>query len=245
MIFTDDNSLGYGATQRRFYAGDELKLDRNYCRAHLPLINPAHPDCIFSDGDYSSGRYERCRYSLVLPVDSVRLKNSVMFQSINDEIKRASFADKMAWEHMAEREHLLHATISSGFRESQLEDIITKTESFLASSQGMRYRLSGIFTGSVNTGRLYFKVYPQITQSGNAFHKLQSSLGLKETQFFLVGYYNFTDHLNQQETLELADIIESYKSVMLWEEHIDQLWLLSTHDDLVLSGEILQMLHPS
>ena len=244
MVYSDDDSLGYSQAQRIFSAGEELKLDKNYCRAHLPLINSAHPDSLAVDGEYRSGSYERCRYSLVLPVDPVRLKKSVIFQHINREIEMASFAGKVAWECMAKRENLLHATLSSDLTEDKLDDVITKTRSFLASIQGRKYRLGGIFNGPVNTGRLYFKVYPQLSQKGNDFHRLQSLLGVKETHFFLAGYYNFTDHLNQQETQELADIIKRYKSGVLWEEKIDELWLLSTHDDLVLSGKILQKLRP-
>jgi len=237
MLFADDNLLGYGNAYRTFSDGEWLILDANYRRAHLPLVNPWHSDVIAVDEDYRDGRYEATRYSLVLPVSDKRLRQTPPFSAIEQALMNASFSGKVAWDLLDKRKNLLHATISSGLGQNEIESLSSMLKVFMMTKPVKKYRLGGLFMGPVNTGRLYFKVYPGICDDGHVFGELQSLLGLKKTQFFLVGYYNLTDHLNLRETQEMADILKRFRHEILWEEEIRELWLLSTHDDLVLSGK--------
>lgn len=243
MLFTNDNSLGYGNAHRTFSSGDELTLDTNYRRAHLPLINPSHPDVIAAEEDYRAGNYATARHSLVLPISDERLRQTGTFAAIDETLRAASFSGKVAWNLLGRRKSLLHATISSGLGYDSNEYITSVLRSFITTVPVKKYRLGGLFMGPVNTGRLYFKVYPQANAEGHVFNEIQSLLGLKQTQFFLVGYYNLIDHLDPQETQELAVILERFRHKTLWEEELSELWLISTHDDLVLSGKIIQKIN--
>lgn len=238
MNFTDDKMLGYGNAYQIFSAGDELVLDRNYRRAHLPLINSSHPDVITNDEDYCMGTYDTNRRSIVLPVSDERLRQTTTFIQIEKDLRNASFASKIAWNLLEKRKNLLHATISSGLNDDCVELAIEALQTFLDTQPVKKYRLGGVFMGPVNTGRLYLKVYPEATGSGHIFGELQSLLRLQQTSFFLVGYFNLTDHLNKPETMELSEILNRYCNETLWEDELRELWLISTHDDLVLSGKI-------
>jgi len=239
MHFADDNLLGYGNAHRTFSEGETLTLDTNYRRAHLPLVNSSHPEVIAIDEDYREGIYEVSRYSLVLPVSDERLRQTATFSEIEQTLLTASFSKKVAWDLLDKRKNLLHATISSGLRQDGLESITSILHTFMMIKPVRKYRFGGLFMGPVNTGRLYFKVYPEVCADGHVFGEIQSLLGLKRTQFFLVGYYNLTDHLNHRETQEMADILKRFRHEILWEDELSELWLLSTHDDLVLSGKIV------
>ena len=238
MIFTNDNVLGYDSAHRDFSAGDELTLDTNYCRAHLPLINPSHPDAIVIDEGYFMGTYTTNRHSLVLPVSDERLRQTATFIRIERALRNASFSGKIAWDLLAKRKNLLHATISSGLEHDCTEYVTKALQSFINAPPYKKYRLGGIFNGPVNTGRLYLKVYPEAVGAGHIFGEIQSLLGLKQTQFFLVGYFNLTDHLDQHETQELSIILDRFRNETFWEDDLKELWLISTQDDLVLSGKI-------
>lgn len=236
---TNDNLLGYDSAHRTFSDGESLTLDTNYRRAHLPLVNPLHPDVIAFDEGYREGSYEATRYSLVLPVSDKRLRQTATFIAVEHALLAASFSGKVAWELLDKRKNLLHATISSGLGQDGLESLTSPLQTFMMTNPVRKYRLGGLFMGPVNTGRLYFKVYPEVSADGHVFGEIQSLLRLKKTQSFLVGYYNFTDHLNLHETQEMADILERFRHETLWEDELSELWLLSTHDDLVLSGKIV------
>ncbi|MGK3131588.1 hypothetical protein ACCW76_20615 [Pantoea sp. C8B4] len=238
MIFTDDKILGYGSSHQVFSAGDELVLDKNYRRAHLPLVNSSHPDVIASDEDYCMGTYNTHRHSIVLPVSDERLRQTSTFIEIEKALRTASFASKIAWDLLEKRKNLLHATISSGLNHDCIEFSIESLQTILDTQPVKKYRLGGIFMGPVNTGRLYLKVYPEATCSGHIFGEIQSQLGLRQTEFFLVGYFNLTDHLNQPETVELSEILSRFCNETFWEDELRELWIISTQDDLVLSGKI-------
>jgi hypothetical protein len=40
--------------------------------------------------------------------------------------------------------------------------------------------------------------------------------------------------------MELSEILNRFCNETLWEEELRELWLISTQDDLVLSGKILK-----
>ncbi|GAI35923.1 unnamed protein product, partial [marine sediment metagenome] len=87
-------------------------------------------------------------------------------------------------------------------------------------------------------GRIYFPVFPEDKNGQNAFNRLQDAVGKPCTDIFLVGYYSLLDHLNAQETADLAVILESFATSTLLESVAEEVWLLATNDDLVLSGKI-------
>lgn len=240
MHFADDKLLGYAKAHRTFSEEEALTLDANYRRAHLPLVNCSHPEVIAIDEDYREGTYETSRYSLVLPVSDERLRQTAILPSIEQALLTASFSNKVAWDLLEKRKKLLHATISSGLGQDDVESITNTLCTYMATNPVRKYRFGGLFMGPVNTGRLYFKVYPEVCANGHVFGEIQSLLGLKKTHFFLVGYYNLTDHLNHQETQEMANILKRFQHEIVWEDELNEFWILSTNDDLVLSGKIVK-----
>ncbi len=215
-------------------------LDANYLTAHLPLIDPAHPDAIAAspDGTYQSGRYEAQRFSLVVPVLFAKLQASPAFQRIDHAIRSSSFAHKIAWQVMACRQKLIHATLCGGLNGNDMAAIAQGLLAHLKRFGAPRYKLGGPLVGQKNTGRIYFPLYPEMREGKNAFHAIQDDLGLSRTDIYLAGYYNLSDHLDIRQTKELSDIIEQYGAAALFEGTAQEFWLLGTHDDLVLSGRI-------
>lgn len=63
--------------------------------------------------------------------------------------------------------------------------------------------LRGLFSGTINTGRLHLRVYPERRDGENLFRRMQRILGRRETDLYLVGLYNLTDHLEMAETVAL------------------------------------------
>lgn len=240
MKFADDNMLGYGTAHRSFSSGDALILDAGYRRAHLPLVNSLHPDVIHEDGDYRMGTYTAERYSLVLPICDERLRQTSTFIEFENALRKAPFSEKINWNLPEKRKNLLHATICSGLHQEDIETHTRALQKFINVQPSKRYRLGGVFMGTVNTGRVYFKVYPEASGAGHAFGEIQSQLGFKDTHFFLVGYFNLTDHLDEAETEALCSILCHFRDETFWEDNLTELWVISTQDDLVLSGRILK-----
>lgn len=54
----------------------------------------------------------------------------------------------------------------------------------------------GVFSGTINVGRLYLRPYPERRHGTNAFQQIQHTLGYRESDLYLVGIYNFTDNLD-------------------------------------------------
>ncbi|PKH26640.1 hypothetical protein CIG19_02260 [Enterobacterales bacterium CwR94] len=240
MLFIDDAELGYRAAAKAFSAGDTLEFDEAYRRAHLPLLDPHHPKVIQSSADYVMGRYPTRRYSLVIPVNAGVLAQSRAFQQMDLAIRQSHFSGAIAWQKMARRRPLLHITLCGGFAESALPEVIQSVESWTQQQIKPRFQLRGIFAGGINTGRLYLKAYPERREGRNPFQEIQQAVGKPATELWLAGYYNFYDELDVAQTAQLAAIIEKYQQHLLLELTCNELWLLGTHDDLVLSGEKVQ-----
>lgn len=239
MHYVDDTGLDYQASCQQYGHNDALQLDAFYRAAYLPLLNPTHPEVIAAHEDYRLGRYCQRRYSLVLPVEMDWLENSPAFTALDMAIRQSSFAEKIAWEVMTARRARVHATFCRGIQEDALPARVTHFERVIARSAKPRFRVGGLFTGNKNTGRLYFKLYPEQTPDGNVFHHLQHALGETPSPMWLTGYYHFQDALDVAQTRQLMAIMARFGDATLAEVTASELWLLGTHDDMALSGEVL------
>jgi hypothetical protein len=238
--FCADAELGYDRSRTIFKAGEGLRLDEPYRLAHLPLVNPRHPDVIASvpGKAYVRGLHQRI-HSLVLPVAMEALRASQAFRALDAEIGSSAFASKVAWDVMERRKNKLHATIAGSLGEGDAPPAIAAEALEALRRLGpVAVRIGGLFSGNVNVGRLYIKAYPEKRGGENLFHRMQDILGRKRTDLYVVGLYNLTDHLTADEAGDLADIVQRW-----WREEIlvlsaDALWLMSAVDDLVLDSRI-------
>lgn len=123
-----------------------MTLDESYRLKHLPLVAPLHRRVIASRPGlaYEMGRHGRS-LSLVLPVPDVD-------HLLEAELKAAPFAAKISWDIVARRRGKLHATLCG-------RPIIDRAA--LAAIGPITVELRGLFSGNVNHGRLYLRLYPE------------------------------------------------------------------------------------
>lgn len=244
--FATDDALAYARSRRRFSRGDRLVFDESYRYAHLPLLDPGHPAAINApDGlDYEAGRYRTERYSLVVPVPHARLADSPVFRTIDDALRRASFASKISFDLCEARRSRQHITIAGGLMADDLARIEAVVRERLHSPASVAYQLKGPFIGSKNYGRMYFPAYPAVHGGGEAYAMLQEAIGVKPNGFYAMGYYNFADELSGDETEELQGMIDEFASRIVLEAEPDELWIMATRDDLALSGRVLTRIEP-
>ena len=237
--YVDENDLGYGRIRWAPEPGRSLRLDEAYRMAQLPLVAPGHPDAIrrSADGAYRDGGYEETRYSLVLPVPFASLQASAGFAGLDAAMRGSGFADKIAWDVMSRRSGLLHATICGGLSKSAARAAAERLGPLMKEGP-LPFRVGGPLVGQKNLGRIYFPVFPGVRRGENGFGRFQDAMGQPRTDIFLIGYYNLSDHLDRQETAELAALLGQWADATLLEDVADELWVIATNDDLVLSGTV-------
>jgi hypothetical protein len=238
--FCTDSELGYDRSRSIFNQGEGFVLDHGYRLAHLPLVNPLHPDVIASvpGKSYAMGLHPRI-HSLVLPVSAAELAGSAGFREMEDQLRRSIVAPKISWDIVERRKDRLHATIAGSLGEGEPAPVLPPDAlAALARLGPLRVQLRGLFSGNVNRGRLYLKAYPETCDGQNPFQLIQRLLGRTATDLYVVGLYNLTDHLTPDEATVLAQIIERWWQQDLLEITVHELWLLSSCDDLVLDSRI-------
>jgi hypothetical protein len=209
-VFCDDTALGYERSRTRFAADQPLLLDAAYRLAHLPLVNPAHPDVIASaEGrDYAMGLHGPV-HSLVIPIPQQQLDESPAYQALLSDVRQAVFSRKIAWDIAEKRRGLLHATVCGSLgRENTPPVLGNDLQSRLRALGPIQVELRGLFSGNVNVGRLYLKAYPAKQGQTQAFHQMQQIIGRSTTDLYLVGLFNLTDHLDAVEAQALAQLIK-------------------------------------
>lgn len=219
-----DDRLGYTASRTRFVAGEGLALDEPYRLAHLPLVAPSHPRVIARKPGtaYEMGRHGKT-LSLVLPVPDVD-------HLLETELKAQPFAAKIAWDIAKRRRGKLHATLCGS------PPAIDRAA--LAAIGPIAVEVRGLFSGNINHGRLYLRVYPEQRDGENQLARVQRLVGGRDTGLYLVGLHNFTDDLDAHEAAALAALIERWwdRPILRWQ--VEALALVAAWDDLVLDGGI-------
>lgn len=241
MTFCDDATMGYDASRRSFAPGEALTFDEAYRLAHLPLVTPGHPDALAGkDGtDYANGRYETPRYSLVVPVDAGELAGCKAFRAFEAELRAFSFSDKIAWQLGERRASKLHATIIGGLSETDIARCADAAAAALAPLGDIALRIGGPFLGRINTGRVYLPVYPEQRDGGDVFARIQHACGVRQTRFYVIGYYHLAEALTADETADLAGLADRWRRRTLAELPVPSLAIQATNDDLALSARIV------
>lgn len=241
MNFCTDDDLGYAAQRTRFLPGKAFHLDPQYRLAHLPLVAPFHRKVVASKPGtpYVMGRHEAVT-SIALPVPPA-LYNAPAFLDLVDELHAAPFARKIAWDVVEARRFRLHVTLCGSLASGEpLRPPDAKTRAALGRLGKLPIELRGVFSGSLNHGRLYLKTYPERSGEDNALAAIQKRLKARVTDVYLVGLFNLVDDLDVAETAALAALIDRWWDTPILHFEADCLWLLSARDDLALDADIVE-----
>jgi hypothetical protein len=241
ILFCPDAELGFERSRTRFQSGEGLTLDETYRLAHLPLVAPDHPRIIATreGSSYVMGRHERV-FSLVLPVPGDALAQALAYRDLDEAMRAAPFAGKIAWSLLDRRRSKLHATICGSLSTGEPPTLDRSRLRDLKGVGPITVELRGLFSGNVNRGRLYLRAYPESRKGENVFRQIQRGLDCRETDLYVVGLYNMTDDLDPPEAAALASLIDRWWDRPILRYEIDHLWLMGATDDLVLDSVIAE-----
>jgi hypothetical protein len=219
--FCEDGELGYRRSLTDF--STPLLLDESYRLAHLPLVAAGHPRIIARrDGAfYEMGRHPTV-FSLVLPV--------------------ADGAGKIAWDLLPRRRERLHATVCGSLGIGKPPAISAETREALRRIEPFAVELRGLFSGTVNRGRLYLPVYPEKQGGRNPLQDVQAAFGRAPGDLWLTGLYNLSDDLDAAETAALAAIVARWWNRPLLRFTVAALQVMGADDDLVLDSHVAVVL---
>jgi hypothetical protein len=236
-----DEELAYLRSRTAFVAGAGMTLDDGYRLAHLPLIDPSHPKAIArKDGThYDNGRHPPI-YSLVVP--TLDLSEAPAYRELEQELREAPFASKIAWDVVARRQAKLHATVCGSLSIGAPPAIDPAAREALSRIGPVAMELRGLFSGNVNRGRLYLRLYPERRDAQNALHLMQRALGRPTSDLYVVGIWNLSDDLDVAEAAALASLVERWWDRPILRFTAGRLWLMGARDDLVLDSEIAETL---
>lgn len=236
-----DEDLAYLRSRTAFTEGAGMTLDDGYRLAHLPLIDPAHPKAIArKDGThYDNGQHPPI-YSLVVP--TLGLTEAPAYRELERDLREAPFASKIAWDIVAQRQAKLHATVCGSLSIDTPPVIDPAAREALSRIGPVAMELRGLFSGNVNRGRLYLRLYPERRDGENALHLLQRALGRPTSDLYVVGIWNLNDDLDIAEAAALAGLIERWWDRPILRFTADTLWLMGASDDLVLDSQIVEAL---
>lgn len=234
-----DDELAYVRSRTPFVAGSGMMLDEAYCLAHLPLVAGDHPRVLpAKNGTYYNRGRHPLAFSLVLSIPGEALRHSDAYRELNTELRATPFARKIAWEILDQRRDKLHATVCGALGIEDPPSIRLEARTELASLGPIAIELRGLFSGNVNRGRLYSRVYPERRNGTNVLHAVQRSIRRPTTDLYVVGIWNLIDDLDAVEAEALGDLIERWWDRPLLRFEADHLWLLGACDDLVLDASI-------
>lgn len=231
-------SLGYARARTVFRPGDGFRLDASYCRCHLPLVAPAHPDVIGRDDEhgYVMGVHREVM-SLVAPLDMAAIESSPGWRTLDQALRGGPLAGKIAWEIAERRRDKVHATLCGDL---DLAALPPGWRDALSRLGPISVKVGGVFSGNINLGRLYLALYPELRGRQNLFQTAQGALGRKAGDMYLAGVHNLTDHLDAAETAWLADFLRRWSGAEIATVTLSELWVLGSRDDLVLDSRIVE-----
>ncbi|MCV9936715.1 hypothetical protein OIU35_10105 [Boseaceae bacterium BT-24-1] len=234
-----DDELAYLRSRTAFIAGAGMVLDDGYRLAHLPLIDPHHPKAIArKDGThYDNGRHPPI-YSLVVP--TLGLQEAPAYRELEQALRDAPFANKIAWDIVARRQAKLHATVCGSLSVGAPPTIDPVARETLSHIGPVQMELRGLFSGNVNRGRLYLRLYPERRDGQNALHLMQRALGRPTSDLYVVGIWNLSEDLDDAEAAALASLVERWWDRPILRFTADRIWLMGASDDLVLDSEIVE-----
>ena len=238
-IFCDDRQLSYDKFRTAIVEGQGITFDNSYRLAHLPLVAPDHPLVIPTKlgTTYNNGVHDST-YSIVIPVTIGELSSSEHFNKLFSEVKFSRFADKLAWDTYAQRENKLHATVCGSISTGDSPGIENCVYEKLREMGPFSVSVRGLFSGNINVGRFYLKMYPELRDGKNVCHIIQDLFRSPNTDLYVVGIFNLIEELDADEVSDLKKILDRWWDIEIVRLRVENLWLLKSNDDLVLDGSI-------
>ena len=178
----------------------------------------------------------------MLPFPGEALRQSQGYCEIEGELRDSPFSAKIAWRLLDRRRDKLHATVCGSLSTNHPPLIDSAARGQLATLGPVLVELRGLFSGNVNRGRLYLRVYPERRSGANMFHQIQRALGRPVTDLYVVGIWNLTDDLDAAEAAALSEMIERWWDRPILQFEADNLLLLGASDDLLLDSSVIDRL---
>lgn len=243
ITFCSDNQLLYNDYQTEFTEGQGLAFDESYRLAHLPLVAPGHPRVIrIKPGtNYNDGLHEPV-FSIAIPIYEKQLSASQEFIKLCSELKASRFSHKLSWNTFSQRKNKLHATICGAISTESPPIFEDHQYQRLRETGPVSIKIRGLFSGNINIGRLYLKLYPELRHGQNMCHVLQQIFDSPSTDLYVIGLFNFIDELDLEETIELQKLLAVWRDVEFLQMELKELWMLRSRDDLVLNGGVEQVI---
>lgn len=238
-IFCSDHQLSYKDCQTEISDGQGLLFDEPYRLAHLPLVAPDHPRVIQTKPgtSYNCGLHDPV-YSVALPIHENQMDKSEEFKRLCDELRTSGFSHKLSWNTFSQRKNKLHATICGQKSIKDAPHVKQYVLEKLRHIGPVSIKVRGLFSGNINIGRLYLKVYPEQRDGKNMCHTIQQIFDAPLTDLYIVGLFNFIDELNIEEAQEFKKLLHLWQDVEFLQIEVEELWMLESRDDLVLDGGI-------
>lgn len=167
------------------------------------------------------------------------LEESAGFRDLVARLRTSPVGAKVDWAMAGRRRGVLHATLSAGL-EQEGPAAAKRRLAAVAGFGPVTVAIGSLWVGTAfNRGRLYLPLYPERRGDGDAFAALQRRLGRRETRFYTIGLFNLLDDLDEAETAALGAVVEAGAGTLVAETTFEELTLLETNDDLVLSGRTI------
>lgn len=239
----DDGDLAYIRSKTNLTLGEGMLLDEGYRLAHLPLVAPDSSLVIPTDpgSHYEMGRHPRV-FSIVVPIAAEALESSAAYRELERDLAASLLAQKIAWHVLGSRRERLHATLCGGLGIRAAPVLDRGLREALAAIGPFVVDVRGLFSGNVNRGRLYFRIYPERRRGQNMLHVVQRALGRPTTDLYVAGVWNLTDDLTAAEAAALSSLVERWWNRSIIRLEVNRLWLLGACDDLVLDGSVEEVL---
>jgi hypothetical protein len=252
VSFADDSHFIYRDPEIVYYhsPGRDLILSEPYRIAQLPLVEPAHPDVIRSDpasGYDDMGTYAAGRISLVGFVSFQWFADSPVFHEVMNRLALTAAGAKVAWPMIETRRYRHHFTVCGRLNVSLADDeVVPFVRSRLTGIRRFRAQIRGPWFSQDKNGRGYFPVYPELDDRGvDCLSAVQRALGVRGPRGFFIGCLQLRDHLRHSARFGVHEaddwfaVIEAYRDQVICEIGVDELAVIKTHDDLVLSARAL------
>ncbi len=240
----DDDDLAYVRSKTNLTPGEGMLLDEGYRLAHLPLVAPDSPLVIPTrpGSHYDMGRHPRV-FSVVLPIAAEALESSAAYRELERDLVTSPLAHKIAWHVVGLRRERLHATLCGGLGIEVAPVLDRGLREALAAIGPFVVDVRGLFSGNINRGRLYVRIYPERRHGQNMLHAVQMTLGRPTKDLYVAGVWNLTDNLTAAEAGALSSLVERWWNRSIIRFEVNCLWLLGACDDLVLDGSVEEVLY--
>ncbi len=235
-----DMIMAFSSQRKRYDGSHDLRFDRHYRVAQLPLVDSNHPLALNVDSDknYRYGHRE-AKQSMIIPIDGDALFESQNLKDFVHRISNTSVGRKICWDMKRIRHEKLHATICGFSSQSALPKLPFET---IQGIHAFSFELRGLFMGNFNTGRIYICLYPECEEDTPITDRITDAIGIPANRLLLCGFLNLKEELTATEAKVLDELCSAASSIVFGSQVCEELIILESTDDLVLNSRIVDRL---